>query len=61
MKKLIIFLLLACNFYQSVNAHDPDTGWWWNANESGRGFSIEKQADKIFLAAYLYDDSGNPT
>ncbi len=23
--------------------------------------SIEKQVDKIFFAAYLYDDSGNPT
>ena len=44
---------------QSVMAVDPETGWWWNSAESGRGFSIEQQGDSIFYAAYLYDDSGN--
>lgn len=62
MKKLqILFLMLVCSFCQTSFANDPDTGWWWNADESGRGYSIEKQGDKIFFAAYLYDDSGNPT
>jgi mono/diheme cytochrome c family protein len=60
MKKLLISLLLTCSLCQTVFA-DPETGWWWNADESGRGFSIEQQADKIFFAAYLYDDSGSPT
>ena len=41
-------------------AGTPDTGWWWNANEGGRGFSIEIQNGSMFLAGYMYDDAGNP-
>lgn len=37
----------------------PETGWWWNADESGRGFFIEVQGNTIFLAGYTYDDVGN--
>lgn len=39
----------------------PQTGWWWNPAEPGRGFFIERQADQMFVAAYVYDDSGAPT
>jgi len=53
--------MLVCSYTQTVFASDPESGWWWNANESGRGFSIEKQGNNIFFATYLYDDSGNPT
>ena len=38
----------------------PQTGWWWNPNESGRGFSIEMQGGHMFVGAYLYDEVGNP-
>lgn len=38
----------------------PKTGWWWNPDESGRGFSVEVQGDHMFLAAYMYDAGGNP-
>lgn len=38
----------------------PETGWWWNANEGGRGFSIEIQGDNIFVAGFMYDGAGNP-
>ena len=38
----------------------PETGWWWNANEPGRGFGIEIQAGMMFVGAFLYDDAGNP-
>ncbi len=37
-----------------------ESGWWWNAAESGRGFSIEVQGNKLFMVGFLYDDSGNP-
>jgi peptidyl-prolyl cis-trans isomerase B (cyclophilin B) len=37
----------------------PQTGWWWNQDESGRGYAIEQQGDKIFFAAYLYRDDGS--
>jgi hypothetical protein len=36
----------------------PQTGWWWNKTEGGRGYSIETQGNQIFYAAYLYDDAG---
>ena len=42
-------------------AFQPFTGWWWNPDESGRGFSIEMQGDHMFIGAYMYDASGNPT
>ena len=36
----------------------PQTGWWWNPAEDGRGFSIEKRGNNLFFAAFLYDVSG---
>ncbi len=44
-------------------AEIPQNGWWWNASESGRGYSIERNATSgnIFLAAYLYGQTGAST
>jgi hypothetical protein len=39
----------------------PQTGWWWNTAEGGRGYSIEVQGNHIFYAAFLYDDAGRST
>jgi alpha-tubulin suppressor-like RCC1 family protein len=36
----------------------PDTGWWWNPAEPGRGYMIEQSNGKIFMAAFLYEFSG---
>ena len=41
-------------------ANQPETGWWWNPNESGRGFFIEWQKGYADIAGYMYDDAGNP-
>ena len=44
-------------------AHDPNepqTGWWWNPVEGGRGFSVEVQAGNAYIATYMYDAQGNP-
>ena len=38
----------------------PDSGWWWNADESGRGYSVEVQGESLFVVAFMYDDAGNP-
>ncbi|MCH9697364.1 MAG: hypothetical protein K0U68_04595 [Gammaproteobacteria bacterium] len=51
-------LIYCCSF--NVDAITPGTGWW-NASESGRGFSIEQQGKEIFFATYLYDSAGKPT
>lgn len=37
----------------------PETGWWWNASESGRGFFLEQQGNVLFLSGYMYDSAGN--
>jgi hypothetical protein len=37
----------------------PESGWWWNASENGRGFFIEWQRGTADLAGYMYDDAGN--
>ncbi|HEY9102916.1 hypothetical protein [Chitinimonas sp.] len=36
----------------------PQTGWWWNPGEGGRGYSLEKSGNNIFFAAYMYDEAG---
>ena len=38
----------------------PESGWWWNPDESGRGFFIEWQKGYADIAGYMYDDAGNP-
>jgi hypothetical protein len=38
----------------------PESGWWWNPQESGRGFFIEWQKGFADIAGYMYDDAGNP-
>jgi hypothetical protein len=42
-------------------ATNPEAGWWFNPNESGRGFAIEVQNNAMYFAGYMYDNSGNPT
>lgn len=42
------------------NSTQPQTGYWYNPAEPGRGYTIELQNDTMFLAAYMYDGSGNP-
>lgn len=41
-------------------ANQPESGWWWNPAESGRGFFIEWQGEWADIAGYMYDDAGNP-
>lgn len=39
----------------------PESGWWWNASEGGRGYFIEWQGSTVFLAMYMYDARGQAT
>lgn len=39
----------------------PETGWWWNPAESGRGYAIEVRGSNLFFGVFLYDDAGNST
>jgi uncharacterized repeat protein (TIGR02543 family) len=38
----------------------PQTGFWFNPAESGRGFVIEQHSDnKLFIGGFMYDANGN--
>jgi V8-like Glu-specific endopeptidase len=37
----------------------PETGWWWNPLEPGRGFFLEVRGRTAFVSAYMYDEAGN--
>jgi hypothetical protein len=39
----------------------PESGWWWNPQESGRGFFMEWQGGSVNIAGYMYDEQGRPT
>ena len=36
----------------------PQTGWWWNASEPGRGFFIEAQNTTMYVSFYMYSSTG---
>jgi hypothetical protein len=37
----------------------PQSGYWYNPAEPGRGYTIEVQNNTAFIAAYMYDAAGN--
>jgi hypothetical protein len=39
----------------------PQSGWWWNPDESGRGFFIEIDEGWFFMSGYFYDSAGHAT
>ena len=47
-------------FGTGASSFQPESGWWWNESESGRGFALEVQGNKLVIGGYMYDDSGNP-
>lgn len=61
MKKLVVVLMFFIFSISQAATTMPESGWWWNAGESGRGFNLEIQNNTLFLATFIYDDSGNAT
>jgi hypothetical protein len=41
-------------------AFQPVTGWWWNPDESGSGYSVEVQGNSLFIVGFMYETSGRP-
>ena len=40
----------------------PESGWWWGGErDNGRGFFVEWQGSRAFIAGYMYDAQGNAT
>ena len=55
------FEIATSGFTLAPIANQPESGWWWNESESGRGYFIEWQGANAFLATYLYTGGGSPT
>lgn len=53
-------IALALFITTQVNAFTPESGIWWNPNESGSGYAIEIQDNFLFVALYVYDEGGIP-
>lgn len=54
------FNIVANGINAAPAAFQPESGWWWNSAESGRGFGLEIQGGTLFMAGYMYDTQGNP-
>lgn len=40
----------------------PDSGWYWNPTEGGRGYFLERRpGGSVFMAGFLYASDGRPT
>lgn len=39
----------------------PQSGWWWNETEGGRGYAIEIRNGSLFMAGFLYENTGRAT
>lgn len=57
--RIFASLFLLCFALCNSAFADPESGWWWNPNESGRGFFVESHGGLTFIGAYLYDDDGH--
>ena len=57
---LLVIMLLAAPFTVSAQTIYPEDGWWWNPEEPGRGYLMERQQDTIFVASFHYSEPGVP-
>ena len=37
---------------------EPETGWWWNPEEPGRGFIIDRSGAQLVIGALAYEADG---
>jgi hypothetical protein len=54
------FPIVANGLASLATSAQPETGFWWNMAEPGRGYTLEVQANEMFYAGFMYDTSGNP-
>lgn len=57
---LLFVMLLAASIQANAQSIYPEDGWWWNPDESGRGYLMERQQDTIFLTSFHYTEFGEP-
>jgi len=52
---------LACMSLAAGASAEPQNGWWWNPDESGRGFFIEMRGGVAYVGGYFYEADGRAT
>lgn len=57
MYRQTLALLASFGLIAGADAFTPESGTWWNPNESGRGYLIEIQDNQLFFAGYIYSGS----
>lgn len=48
------------NWLSTSASFVPQSGWWSNPNEGGRGYFVESKNGRFFAASLLYDNYGYP-
>lgn len=64
MKRLLAALCLSVIAFAAQAAvliGGPARGLWWNPNESGRGFNIERQDDMMIVTSFVHVPGGAAT
>jgi len=57
MKKALICLALTMSSSICLGS-EPQAGLWWSPSESGRGYSLDPQGQKMVVTTFAYDSSG---
>lgn len=59
MKKAPAFLaLIFASFVAFAGPAEPQPGLWWSPSESGRGYALDPQGEKMVVTTFAYDDNG---
>jgi len=57
--RALLFFIILFGYSTEAFAIVPEEGLWWNPAESGRGYGIEIQDNKIFVTYYAYSQNGS--
>jgi hypothetical protein len=60
----LVMLAALAGFVSTASAGTvggPSMGLWYNPQESGRGYDIDVQGDKMIVTTYVYDAAHEPT
>lgn len=57
----VLCILLLATASRPASAFTPESGFYWNAAEAGRGFTIEIQDNFLFMIGYVYRTDGSST
>ena len=58
---LSLGMLFAVMLARPAQAFTPENGFYWNAAEPGRGYTIEIQDNFLFIIIYIYNPDGSAT